>query len=553
MLEAVEVALVKTARLVQGVMEFAAVDARVAGAVEVAGKCLDGVKKGSLVQVNGLVVHPRNHIAPHRGILLSGGLPANASPVHPVFGVFMEEVFAQPCDEVFVKKILAGSVVVGEHALDDCFEFMVHFFSLEVKVLPEPEDILRKFITFTVSPPTNCNMNQRLLLFALCATLFCACKSEKTPTDSTKNTATIVENNITRDTFGTLPDGSIAELFTLKNKNGVEAKITNYGGIVVSLKVPDRNGKFEDVVLGYDSLADYMKATPYFGCIVGRYGNRIAKGKFTLDGKEYTLAKNDGKNHLHGGVKGFDKVLWQLVNDGSENPHSKEGHQSLALIYKSPDLEEGYPGNLVARVTYTLTDDNELRIDYQAETDKKTHCNLTNHSYFNLTGDYKRDILSHEMMINASAITPVDKGLIPTGEIKKLDGSPLDFRQPKPIGKDIAANDEQIKFGLGYDHNWALNVNDSTFTLAARVTEAESGRGMEVWTTEPGVQFYSGNFLDGTLEGKGGKMYQKRAGFCLETQHFPDSPNQPKFPSTVLEPGWIYRTTTVYKFFTERN
>lgn len=341
--------------------------------------------------------------------------------------------------------------------------------------------------------------------------------------------------------YGRTPDGQMAHLYTLKNANGVTADITDYGGIVVSLMVPDRNGAMGDIVLGFDSLDGYTGTHPYFGALVGRYGNRIANGKFTLDGKEYKLAQNNGPNALHGGLKGFDKAVWAATP-------AADGSQKLTLKHVSPDGDEGYPGELTAEVTYTLTDQNELRIDYKATTTKPTVLNLTNHSYFNLAGQGSGDILNHSIQINAPRFTPVNKTLIPTGELKAVAGTPFDFTSPHKIGERIEAKDEQIAFGGGYDHNFALDGTAGELRLAARVTEETSGRVMEVLTTEPGVQFYTGNFLDGTLKGKGGKVYQRRAGFCLETQHYPDSPNQKSFPSTVLQPGAEYRSTTVYRF-----
>jgi aldose 1-epimerase len=347
-----------------------------------------------------------------------------------------------------------------------------------------------------------------------------------------------------RAPFGTV-DGKEVFLYTLRNKSGMEARITTYGGIVVSLSVPDRSHKSGDVVLGYDSLSGYLKATPYFGAIVGRYGNRIGKARFTLDGKEYSLRANDGANTLHGGPKGFDKVVW----DADETTPATQS--VLALSYLSRDGEEGYPGNLKASVVYTVTDSNELRIDYQASTDMPTVQNLTHHSYFNLAGAGKGDILSHEVMLNADRFTPIDAGLITTGELKPVEGTPMDFRTPTAIGARIGAKDDQLRFGRGYDHNWVLNRTGEGLSLAARVTEKTSGRVMEVWTTQPGIQFYSGNFLDGTCIGKGGTPYAYRTGFCLETQHFPDSPNKPSFPSTVLRPGEKFSSTTVYRFSTQ--
>jgi aldose 1-epimerase len=350
---------------------------------------------------------------------------------------------------------------------------------------------------------------------------------------------------IGKQPFGKTADGTSVELYTLTNSSGVEAKIMTYGGIVVSLKVPDRNGKLDDVVLGYDGLDGYLTSHPYFGTITGRYANRIAKGKFTLDGREYTLAQNNGENHLHGGIKGFDKVVWK-----AREVKIKDG-VGVELTYVSRDGEEGYPGNLSVTVTYTLTNKNELKIVYAATTDKATIVNLTNHSYFNLAGPKAGDILGHELMLNADRFTPVDRTLIPTGELRSVKGTPMDFTKPTAIGARIEQKDEQLLFGLGYDHNWVLNKTGASLTLAARVYEPTTGRVMEVYTTEPGIQFYTGNFLDGTITGKGGKVYQKRYGFCLETQHFPDSPNKPSFPSTVLRPSRKYTQTTVYKFSTK--
>lgn len=341
-----------------------------------------------------------------------------------------------------------------------------------------------------------------------------------------------------RRPFGKIA-GKTVELFTLKNSKGMEAAITNYGGIVVSLKTPDKAGKMADIVLGFDSLEGYTKEHPYFGAIIGRYGNRIAKGRFRLNGVEYKLATNNGPNALHGGLKGFDKVVWDVV---------AADERSVELRYVSKDGEEGYPGTLTATVKYTLTDANELRIDYTATTDKDTVVNLTNHSYFNLAGEGQGDILGHLVEIHADRFTPVDAGLIPTGELKPVAGTPFDFRQPHAIGERIQAKDEQIERGKGYDHNFVLNGEMGRLRPAARVVEPKSGRVMEVLTTEPGIQFYTGNFLDGSVKGKGGKAYQFRYGFCLETQHFPDSPNQPTFPTTVLKPGETYKSTTVYKF-----
>jgi len=343
--------------------------------------------------------------------------------------------------------------------------------------------------------------------------------------------------------FGTTADGKTADLYTLKNKNGMQVSITNFGATVVSIMAPDKTGKMADVALGYDDLAGYELNKNYLGVLVGRYGNRIAHGKFSIDGTEYTLAKNNGDNSLHGGIKGFNKAMWEAKDV------SKGGEAAVEMKYVSKDGEEGYPGNLSVTVVYTLTNKNELKIDYSATTDKKTVVNLTNHTYFNLAGQGNGDILKHELMINADTFTPVDSGLIPTGELKKVEGTPFDFRKATAIGARVDANDEQIRLGGGYDHNFVLNRQKATgLSLAARVSDPASGRTMEVWTTEPGVQFYTGNFLDGSFKGKGGSVYQKRTALCLETQHFPDSPNHPSFPTTLVKPGEKYHTTTVYKF-----
>jgi len=342
-------------------------------------------------------------------------------------------------------------------------------------------------------------------------------------------------------TFGKSPDGKEVRLYALRNTKGATATIMTYGAIVVSLEMPDSKGQMDDIVLGYDNLDGYLEVSPYFGAIVGRYGNRIGKGEFTLDGVTYKLATNDNANHLHGGIKGFDKVVWE------DKPVWKADGVGVELSYLSKDGEEGYPGNLKATVTYLLTNKNELRIDYFATTDRATPVNLTHHGYFNLTGG-ERDILGHVLMLNADRFTPVDAGLIPTGELQPVAGTPMDFTKPTPIGERIEVDFEQLKLGGGYDHNWVLNRTGGGLSLAARVSEPTTGRVVEVWTTQPGVQFYAGNFLDGTITGKGGRGYQHRWGFCLETQHYPDSPNKPNFPSTILRPGERYETTTIYRF-----
>ncbi len=347
---------------------------------------------------------------------------------------------------------------------------------------------------------------------------------------------------ITRASFGKTLDGVSVDLFTLRNVNGLEARITNYGGIVVSLTTPDRRGRMGDLVLGYDNLDGYLAKSPYFGALIGRYGNRIAKGKFTLNGVTYSLAINNGPNSLHGGRIGFDKAVWQArPKQGAMGP-------TLELTYLSQDGEEGYPGELRVTASYTLTADNELCLEITAVTDKDTVVNLTQHSYFNLAGE--GDVLGHQLYIDADRIVPVDATLIPTGQLRPVAGTPFDFRQPTAIGSRIDQNDEQLKLANGYDHTFVLNHPAGRLDLAARVTEPATGRVLEVLTTEPGVQLYTGNFLDGTIRGKVGRVYQRRHAFCLEAQHFPDSPNQPDFPSVVLKPGQVYRHTTVFKFST---
>ena len=348
--------------------------------------------------------------------------------------------------------------------------------------------------------------------------------------------------SVERRRFGTMPDGTQVDLFTLTNVNGLKAQISNYGGIVVSLFAPDRNGNLRDVVLGYDNLDGYLKTKSYFGATVGRYGNRIAKGRFTLDGKEHQLAINNGPNHLHGGLKGFDKVVWKA------EPAKTPDAVGVKLTYLSKDGEEGYPGNVKATVTYWLTNANALRIDYEATTDMATPINLTHHGYWSLAGQGEGEVLGHELMLNADYFTPVDSTLIPTGEIRPVRGTAMDFTKPTPIGARIDQDDEQLRFGRGYDHNWVLNGKGDGLSLAASVVEPTTGRVMEVWTTEPGVQFYGGNFLNGTITGKDGKVYKHRYGFCLETQHYPDSPNKPQFPSTILRPRETYAQTTEYRF-----
>jgi aldose 1-epimerase len=360
---------------------------------------------------------------------------------------------------------------------------------------------------------------------------------------------------VTRAPFGHLPGGAAIELFTLTNSGGMEVRTMPYGAIIVSVKVPDRSGRLDDVVLGFETLDGYLGGHPYFGAIVGRYGNRIAKGRFTLEGRTYQLATNNGPNHLHGGVKGFDKVVWQAES------FERDGRAGVVYAYTSADGDQGYPGALQVRVTYTLSPSNELTVDYEATADKPTPVNLTQHSYFNLAGDGSGDILGHQLTIDADRFAPVDETLIPTGELASVAGTPLDFRQPTVIGARIDAGDTQLRFGKGYDHNWALNRRGGSAGAdggskgpalfhAARLVDPKSGRTLDVSTTEPGLQFYSGNFLDGTVTGKSGRVYQRRYGLCLETQHFPDSPNHPEFPSTILRPGERYQSKTVFAFGT---
>jgi len=350
--------------------------------------------------------------------------------------------------------------------------------------------------------------------------------------------------SVTKTTTSAKFQGTPVDEVALKNSHGVELHALSYGGIITSLKVPDRAGKPADVVLGFEKPEGYWAdpPPPFFGAIVGRYGNRIGKGTFTLDGKTYSLATNNGVNHLHGGNKGFDKVLWTITTKDAP-----EGSQAI-FTRTSKDGEEGYPGNLQVRVTYTLTEKNELIVDYHATTDKATPVNLTQHSYFNLAGEGSGDILGHQLTIDADRYTPVDDTLIPTGELAPVQGTPFDFRQPTAIGARIDQENPQLKNGKGYDHNWVLTRKGAGLQHAARLTDPKSGRTMDVATTEPGVQFYSGNFLDGTIKGKGGHVYAHRSGLCLETQHFPDSPNKPKFPSTILQPGKTYESRTVFTF-----
>jgi aldose 1-epimerase len=347
-------------------------------------------------------------------------------------------------------------------------------------------------------------------------------------------------SSITSSAFGKTPDGRAVDIYTLRNRNGMEARITNYGGIIVSLTAPDRDGNFADVVLGHDRLEDYLKGASYFGALIGRYANRIGGAKFTLNGRTYKLAPNNGAHSLHGGVKGFDKVVWEATT-----AKSADG-PVLELVYLSKDGEEGFPGNLKATAAYCLTDENELRIELKATTDAPTLCNLTGHSYINLAG--RGDVLAHELQLNASRFTPGDAGLIPTGELKPVGGTPFDFRKPAAIGARIQAGDPQLKFANGYDQNFVIDKPPGQLGLHGRVYEPTSGRVMEVLSTEPGVQLYTSNHFDGAIIGKGGQTHPRYGAFCLEPQHFPDSPNKPGFPSAALEPGRIYHNTIIYKF-----
>ena len=346
---------------------------------------------------------------------------------------------------------------------------------------------------------------------------------------------------IEKSPFGTTVEGIDVNEYTLSNQQGMEVSIINYGGIITSWTAKDKNGVYEDIVLGYNELSEYEKETPYFGAIIGRYGNRIAKGKFSIDGKEYTLAVNNGENHLHGGMKGFDKVVWDAET------RSTDSSVSLILTYLSKDMEEGYPGNLEVEVVYTLNNEDELSVTYKATTDKTTVINLTQHSYFNLSANFNNTILNHELILNSDSYLPVDKTLIPTGEFRDVTNTPFDFRTPKTIGQQISEEDLQLKNGFGYDHCWVLNEQDKGVRFVASAFEPKSRRYLEVFSDEPGIQFYSGNFLDGTLPSKNNGSYEFRSGFCLETQHFPDSPNQNNFPSVILRPGEEYTSHTIFK------
>jgi len=384
---------------------------------------------------------------------------------------------------------------------------------------------------------------KKLITFC-CLVLLASCgdKSSKNSNESVTDSDSLP--TIGSAPFDKLPDGTQIDKYTLEAKDGQKIEIITYGGIITSWMVPDKNGKLGDVVLGHDSMEGYLTPSPYFGALIGRYGNRIAKGKFTLDGETYELATNNDQNHLHGGNVGFDKVVW----DASEV--KREHATGLLLKYTSADGEEGYPGTLKTEVTYWMNEDGSVEIDYKATTDKKTVVNLTNHAYYNLGVD-KSTILNHELTLHADRFLPVDATLIPTGELRPVSGTPFDFTTSKRIGDEIGAENQQIQFGGGYDHCWVITDNSDNMKLAAELYEPTSGRLMEVYTTEPAIQFYSGNFLDGTLTGKNGQVYNYRSGMCLETQHYPDSPNQPDFPSVVLNPGETYHTTTKMVFKTK--
>ncbi len=377
-------------------------------------------------------------------------------------------------------------------------------------------------------------MKIRLCVFGALIAIGCGSGPEATPPADIPSMPAVE-----RAPFGTSPDGQAVEIFTLKNAAGVEVRAINYGGIITSIKTPDRNGTMADIVLGFDAMDGYRSDHPYFGAIIGRYANRIANGRFSIDNVGYTLATNNGRHHLHGGIQGFDKHVWTAEIIGAN---------AVRFSRVSPDGEEGYPGTLQVAVVYSLTNFNELIVEYQANTDLPTHVNLTQHSYFNLAGAGNGDVLGHEMMIDADRFTPVDSTLIPTGELAPVEGTPFDFRTPTTIGARIAAAHPQIRHGNGYDHNWVLNRRSDALLLAARVTEPRTGRMLEVATTEPGLQFYTGNFLDGTISGKGGRAYQRHGGFCLETQHFPDTPNHPDFPTTAVRAGTTYSSRTVFTF-----
>ncbi|TLP77063.1 aldose epimerase family protein [Maribacter sp. ACAM166] len=381
-----------------------------------------------------------------------------------------------------------------------------------------------------------------ILIFSILMVNF-SCKDDKKNKENLDTQKMEKSLSIAKSNYGTTVDGQKVDKFTLENEGGIQVDIITYGGRITSLRTADKNGKIENIVTGFDNLSQYEKTNPFFGALVGRYGNRIAKGKFSLNGTEYSLAKNNGENNLHGGLIGFDKVVWKV--EGIEESGSSA---SLKLSYLSKDMEEGFPGNLETIVTYTLNRDDSFDVLYEATTDKTTVVNLTQHSYFNLSGDFSQTIVDHEIQINADKYIPVNSGLIPTGELAAVEGTPFDFSKAKLINKDINSENKQIELGGGYDHCWVLNGYESGYRSVAKAYHPESGRTLEVLTDEPGIQFYSGNFLDGTLPAPKGGSYAKRSGFCLETQHYPDSPNQPKFPSVTLAPEDTYTTKTTFKF-----
>ena len=380
-------------------------------------------------------------------------------------------------------------------------------------------------------------INKNFVLIIISFFFLGNCKNPKNDNKMRKNKV-----SITKSFYGKTNDNKKVDLYSFKNENGMQVDIINYGGIITSLKVPDKNGETENIVLGYSKLKDYINENPYFGSIIGRYGNRIAKGKFNLNGNQYTLATNNDENHLHGGNIGFDKVIWEAETKINSNS------SSLILKYLSRDMEEGYPGNLYTTVTYKITNDNSVEIKYEAQTDKTTVINLTQHSYFNLSGDFNQSILNHKVKINANQFLPVNKSLIPTGNKLNVSMTPFDFRNYKEIKKDINADDLQLNYGNGYDHCWVLNDYKNGYRLVASAFHEESGRLMEVYSDQPGLQFYTGNFLDGSLPQKEEGFYNFRSGFCMETQHFPNSPNQPDFPSVTLNPNEKYNSKTTYKF-----
>ncbi len=385
---------------------------------------------------------------------------------------------------------------------------------------------------------------QYAMAFLFCIS-FMGCKERGSKKEIRNSVKTSKASTIRSENFGQMPDGQQITAYTLENGNGMRVKIITYGGRIISLNTPDKNGKSANITLGFDNLTDYLNNNPFFGALVGRYANRIANGKFSLDGKEYTLATNNGPNHLHGGPKGFDKVIWEA------EPIACEKGSSLRLKYHSKNGEEGYPGNVEVKVVYSLFDDNALEVAYEATTDQMTIINLTQHAYFNLSGDFSKKINDHVVHLNADAFLPVDSYLIPTGELRDVTGTPFDFKVPKTIGEDIDQENEQIVLGGGYDHCWVVYGETGKLRFAASAYHEASGRYLEVLTTEPGIQFYTGNFLDGKLHNPAGGTFTKRSGFCLETQHYPDSPNKPEFPSVTLLPGETYNTKTVFRFSTQ--